>query len=352
LFTDDLSARNSLDSNNIINRAAYYRLLLGSGITLAFLILAALCMGRYSMNPADVIRVIASRITGGKVDEAMANILFRIRLPRVTAAVFIGAALTLSGAAYQSTFRNPLISPDLLGVSSGASMGAAAAIFLGLSLQAIQLFAFAGGMLAVLLATSLPKLLRNSTNMMLVLSGIIVSGFMNAIIGIIKFISKEQDQLSSIVFWQMGSLARVNANQLLSVTPPILLCLAVMFAVSWRLNILSFGEEEARTVGVNVPQLRGLTIVCASLLTASSVCVSGTIGWIGLVIPHFGRLICGSDNTKLMPIAAILGGAFLLVIDTLARTATSMEIPLSILSGLIGAPFYAWLLTCQRAKIL
>jgi len=341
-----------LDSDNLFNRAAYYRLLLGSIITLAFLILTALCMGRYSMNPVDVIMVIASRITGGKADEAMENILFRIRLPRVAAAVFIGAALTLSGAAYQSIFRNPLISPDLLGVSSGASVGAAAAIFLGLSLQAIQLFAFAGGMLAVLLATSLPKLLRNSTNMMLVLSGIIVSGFMNAVIGVIKFSSRDQDQLSSIVFWQMGSLSRVNTKQLLSVTPPILLCLAVMFAVSWRLNILSFGEEEARTVGVNVSRLRGLTIVCASLLTASSVCVSGTIGWIGLVIPHFGRLICGSDNTKLMPIAAILGGAFLLVIDTLARTATSMEIPLSILSGLVGAPFYAWLLGCQRAKIL
>jgi iron complex transport system permease protein len=352
LFTDDLSARNSLDSDNIINKAAYYRLLLGSGITLAFLILTALCVGRYSMNPADVIGVIVSKISGGGVNEAMENILFRIRLPRVAAAVFIGAALTLSGAAYQSTFRNPLISPDLLGVSSGASMGAAAAIFLGLSLQAIQLFAFAGGMLAVLLATSLPKLLRNSTNMMLVLSGIIVSGFMNAVIGIIKFASREQDQLSSIVFWQMGSLSRVNAQQLISVTPPILLCLAVMFAISWQLNILSFGEEEARTVGINVTRLRGLTIVCASLLTASSVCVSGTIGWIGLVIPHFGRLVCGSDNTKLMPIAAILGGAFLLVIDTLARTATSMEIPLSILSGLVGAPFYAWLLSRQRAKIL
>ena len=226
------------------------------------------------------------------------------------------------------------------------------AIFLDFPLRAVQLFAFAGGILAVLLATSVPKLLRNSSNLMLVLSGIIVSGFMNALIGVIKFVSREQDQLSSIVFWQMGSLARVNTAQLLSVAPVLLLSLAVLFALSWRLNILSLGEEEARTVGVDVPKLRGAAIVCASLLTACSVCISGTIGWIGLIIPHFGRLICGSDNTKLLPVAAILGGAFLVVVDTLARCLTSMEIPLSILSGLVGAPFYAWLLYRQRAKIL
>jgi iron complex transport system permease protein len=150
----------------------------------------------------------------------------------------------------------------------------------------------------------------------------------------------------------MGSLAQINPRQLLSITPPILVSMGLMLAVSWRLNILSFGEQEARTVGVNISRLRGLCVTCASLLTASSVCVSGTIGWIGLVIPHFGRLVCGSDNTKLMPLAVILGGAFLLVIDTLARCLTSMEIPLSILSGLVGAPFYAWLLTHQKAKIL
>ena len=333
-------------------KSHYAKLMLGMGLFLGVLTVAALCMGRYSMNPADVVRAVHAKITGVSANEAMENILFKIRIPRVTASLLIGAALSLSGAAYQSIFRNPLISPDLLGVSSGASMGAALALFFGFSLRTARILAFAGGILAVLLATSLPKLLRNSSNMMMVLSGIIVSGFMNAVIGIVKFISREQDQLASIVFWQMGSLSRVNTAQLLSVTPPILLCLAVLIAVSWRLNILSFGEQEARTIGVNVPRLRGLTIICATLLTASAVCISGTIGWIGLVIPHFGRLICGSDNTKLMPLAALLGGAFLLIIDTLARCVTSMEIPLSILSGLMGAPFYAWLLTRQRAKIL
>ena len=341
-----------MDLDNIISRRKYRKLLIWAGLLLALLVIAALSLGRYSMNPADVIAVLFARISGKPADQAMANILFLIRLPRVLAALLIGAALTISGAVYQSIFRNPLVSPDLLGVSSGASVGAAAAIFLGLSFGFIQVLAFSGGMLAVLLATSLPKLLRNTSNMMLVLSGIIVSGFMNSIIGIFRFVSREQDQLASIVFWQMGSLARINIPQVLSVAPSILVCLFIMIMISWRLNILSFGEQEAHSVGINVKRLRFMAIICASLLTASSVSVSGTIGWIGLIIPHFGRIICGSDNTKLMPLAAILGGAFLLVIDTLARCLTAMEIPLSILSGLVGAPFFAWLLIQKRAKIL
>ena len=336
----------------MINRRSYARLLLKLFIVLIVLVLAALCMGRYSMNPADVWNAALSKIRRTTVSKAMENVVFVVRIPRILTALLIGAALSLSGAVYQSAFRNPLVSPDLLGVSSGASVGAAVAIVLGLGTRFTQLFAFLGGISAVLLTTALPRLLRNNANMMLVLSGIIVSSFMSAVLGIMKFISDEQNQLASIVFWQMGSLSKVNMPQLLSVAPAIAVCAAILLAVSWRLNILSFGEQEAQTVGVNVPRLRGIVIICASLLTASSVCISGTIGWVGLVIPHLGRLMCGSDNTKLLPVAALLGGAFLLVIDTCARTVTSMEIPLSILSGLVGAPFYAWLLYRQKAKIL
>ena len=336
----------------MLERKKYIRVIIGLGVALAVMMVAALCMGRFSMNPSDVMGVFTAKLNGGTPDESMETILFKIRLPRVLAAALIGAALSLSGTAYQSTFRNPLISPDLLGVSSGASLGAAFAILLGASLQITQAFAFVGGIIAVLMTTSMPRLLRNSSNMTLVLSGIIVTGFMDALIGVIKLLSREQDQLASIVFWQMGSLSHVNTSQLLSIVPPILVCLVIMFLLSWRLNILSFGEQEAQTVGINVTLLRGVIIVCASLLTASAVSVSGTIRWIGLIIPHFGRLICGSDNTKLIPTAALLGGAFLLVIDTLARTMTSIEIPLSILSGLVGAPLFAWLLFRQKAKML
>jgi len=349
---DNPLQQNSWDWNNMINRRSYARLLLKLFIVLIILVLAALCMGRYSMNPADVWDAALSKIRRTTVSKAMENVVFVVRIPRILTALLIGAALSLSGAVYQSAFRNPLVSPDLLGVSSGASVGAAVAIVLGLGTRFTQLFAFLGGISAVLLTTALPRLLRNNANMMLVLSGIIVSSFMSAVLGIMKFISDEQNQLASIVFWQMGSLSKVNMPQLLSVAPAIAVCAAILLAVSWRLNILSFGEQEAQTVGVNVPRLRGIVIICASLLTASSVCISGTIGWVGLVIPHLGRLMCGSDNTKLLPVAALLGGAFLLVIDTCARTVTSMEIPLSILSGLVGAPFYAWLLYRQKAKIL
>jgi len=349
---DNPLQQNSWDWNNMINRRSYARLLLKLFIVLIILVLAALCMGRYSMNPADVWNAALSKIRRTTVSKAMENVVFVVRIPRILTALLIGAALSLSGAVYQSAFRNPLVSPDLLGVSSGASVGAAVAIVLGLGTRFTQLFAFMGGISAVLLTTALPRLLRNNANMMLVLSGIIVSSFMSAVLGIMKFISDEQNQLASIVFWQMGSLSKVNMPQLLSVAPAIAVCAAILLAVSWRLNILSFGEQEAQTVGVNVPRLRGIVIICASLLTASSVCISGTIGWVGLVIPHLGRLMCGSDNTKLLPVAALLGGAFLLVIDTCARTVTSMEIPLSILSGLVGAPFYAWLLYRQKAKIL
>ena len=336
----------------MLEQKKYVRLMFSLVLFLVALIFIALCAGRFSANPVDVLNAFITKLHKTPGNQAMENVVFLIRIPRIAAAILIGAALSVSGAVYQSTFRNPLVSPDLLGVSSGASMGAAIAILLGLHMRLIQLFAFCGGIAAVMLASALPKILRNSSNMMLVLSGIIVSGFMNSVLGITKFFAEEQSELASIVFWQMGSLASINTTQILSVMPTIVICLIVLLMIAWRLNILSFGEQEAKTVGVNVPGLRGVAVICASLLTASAVCISGTIGWIGLIIPHFGRLICGSDNTKLLPATIFLGGSFLLIIDTFARTATSMEIPLSILSGIIGAPLYAWLLYRQKAKII
>jgi len=320
-------------------------------VALVGLVLVALCLGRFSVNPADVIGAIGTKITGTPGNEAMENVLFVLRIPRVLAAMLVGAALSLSGAVYQNIFRNPLVSPDILGVSSGASVGAAAAILLGFGTWATQGFAFLGGMLAVAIAVILPRLMRNSSNMMLVLSGIITSGFMSSALGIMKFIAEETTELSAIVFWQMGSFASIRMDDVAAISPIFLICLALLLALAWRINILSFGEIEARTLGMNVKALRTLTVVCASLLTASSVSISGTIGWIGLVIPHLSRLIIGSDNTKMLPVTVLLGALFALVIDTIARALTTVEIPLSILTGIIGAPFYAWLLYKQKAKV-
>jgi len=317
----------------------------------------ALCIGRYSIDPREafgaVVSYLQKRMAGaGEKPTAMENVVFVLRIPRIIGAIVIGAALSLSGAVYQSVFKNPLVSPDILGVSSGASVGAATAILLGGSLLSMQLMAFAVGLLAVLLSTAIPKMLKNNSNLMLVLSGTIVGGFMCSVLGVLKFIAEEDTELSSIIYWQMGSVQSVKMDTLVYVAPIFIAGAVILVLLSWQLNILSFGENEAKTLGVNLKMLRGITIVISSMLTASAVSISGTIGWIGLIIPHLGRLCVGSDNTKMIPCAMLMGGLFLLVMDTIARTVTSLEVPLSILTGLIGAPIYAWLLWKQKARVM
>lgn len=321
-------------------------------LLLFFGVLLSLSLGRYSNDPSKVLNVLFSRLGANvNVDPAMESIIFNVRLPRILASVMIGAMLSLSGAVYQSVFRNPLVSPDLLGVSSGAAVGAAGAILLGAGLITRQLFAFIGGMTAVLITSLVPRILRNRSNMMLVLSGIIVGGFLSSVLAIMKFVAEEQTELSSIVFWQMGSLSSILGRELLAILPIFLICSSLLLLLSWRINILAFGDLEARTLGVNVRQVRSIVIICASLLTASAVSISGTIGWIGLVVPHLGRLIVGSDNTRTMPLAILIGALFMLLIDTLARTVSNVEVPLSILTGFVGAPLYAFLLYKQKTRL-
>jgi len=321
-------------------------------VLLFFGVFLSLSLGRYSNDPIKVLNVLLVRLGANvNVDPAMDSIVFNVRLPRILASVMIGAMLSLSGAVYQSVFRNPLVSPDLLGVSSGAAVGAAGAILLGAGLATRQVFAFIGGMTAVLITSMVPRLLRNRSNMMLVLSGIIVGGFLSSVLAIMKFVAEEQTELSSIVFWQMGSLSSILGRELLAILPVFLTCSSLLLMLSWRINILAFGDLEARTLGVNVRQVRSIVIVCASLLTASAVSISGTIGWIGLVVPHLGRLIVGSDNTRSMPLAVLIGSLFMLLIDTLARTVSSVEVPLSILTGFVGAPLYAFLLYKQKTRL-
>ncbi len=317
---------------------------------LILLFFVSLSIGRYSNSPIDAINAIRGRLgTIPQTDISMENIIFYVRLPRIFAAIFVGAMLSISGAVYQGTFRNPLVSPDLLGVSSGASVGAAIAILLGFGMVQRQIFAFVGGILAVLLTTTIPKLFKNTSNMMLVLSGIIVGSFLNSLLAIMKFVAEEQTELASIVFWQMGSVSGVKAGELIAIGPVFIICTILLIALSWRINILSFGEVESKTLGMNIKKIRGIVIICASLITASAVSISGTIGWIGLVIPHLGRILVGPDHTKLLPVTVVSGSIFMLIIDTMARALTSMELPLSILTGFVGAPAYAYLLYKQKA---
>lgn len=320
---------------------------------LAAMIMAAFCLGRYSIMASEVIKVLLSKIIPMEKtwNATTEGVIFVLRMPRIVSALLIGGAFVLSGATYQAVFRNPLVSPDLLGVSSGASVGAALMILANSDKIGIQIGAFLGGILAVLLATTIPRVLKNKGIMILVLSGIIVSGVMSSIMGIIKYLADPEDELASITYWQMGSLAKVVGADILVILPVISLMILVLLGIRWRVNVLSLGEQEAKSLGINIGLTRGIVIFCATALTASSVCISGTIGWIGLVIPHLGRLLVGPDNVKLFPVSLLLGGIFMLLIDTIARVLTTAELPLSILTGIMGAPFYFWLLTRQKWRV-
>ncbi len=333
-----------------MDQSRYRRVMVLLSALLIVGVFLALGQGRYT-GSTGLWTFLGDLVRGHPTDPAMHTVVFRIRLPRIMASVMIGAMLSLSGAVYQGVFRNPLVSPDLLGVSSGATVGAAVSILLGLSMLQRQLFAFAGGLLAVLLVTTIPKLFRNRSNLMLVLSGIIVGGFLNATLALIKFVAEEQTELASIVYWQMGSFSRVLPGEVRAIAPILLIGATTLVLLAWRINILSFGEREARSLGMQVSTIRRVVIACASLLTASAVSISGTIGWIGLVIPHLCRLTVGPDHTKVLPMSLLMGSVFMLGIDTLARVMTSVEIPLSILTGFIGAPLFAGLLLWQRLKI-
>ena len=322
-------------------------------LVLIILVIACLCVGKYSISPGECLHILWGKLTGMEpawngMDE---KLLMGVRFPRTMATVIVGAALALSGAVYQGIFKNPLVSPDFLGVSSGACIGAAVAILLSMSSGMIQIFAFFGGILAVSLTVFIPKAMRSDSNIMLVLAGIIVSGAMTSILGFIKYIADPETQLAAITYWQLGSFAYVDNGTVLSILPLSAAAAAIILAMAWWINILSLGEQEAQSLGVNVSLLRGVCIVCSTVLTAGAVCISGTIGWVGLVIPHFGRMLIGSDNRALLPACCFIGGIFMLVVDTVTRIIGPAEMPVSILTGIIGAPFFAWLLYRQRMNL-
>ncbi len=322
-------------------------------VILVGLTVLAIGLGRYFISPADVVKILFSKIAPvAQTWEAQAEgVIFTLRLPRILAALLVGMALSLSGAAYQGVFKNPLVAPDMLGVSAGACVGASAAILLHLGQLGVQAVAFLGGILAVLLATAIPRFIKNQSMMTLVLAGVIVSGVMNSVLGLLKYLADPDTELAEITHWQLGSLSSSVWRDILYVGPPILIAAVILLVIRWRINILSLGENEAKSLGTDVRRSRGVIIICATVLTASAVCISGTIGWVGLVIPHFGRMLVGPDNRKLIPVSAALGAIFLLLIDTTARNITSAELPLSILTGLVGAPFYFYLLIKQRMKL-
>jgi len=320
---------------------------------LAACIVIALCAGKYPITPKESLEVLFGELfrRGGSYSEMTKNVVLGLRIPRIFASILCGMMLAVSGVAYQSIFKNPLVSPDFLGVSNGACIGAAIAILMGLSGVYLSGFAFVGGIIAVFTTVMIPTIMRSESNIMLVLSGVIVGGAMSSILGFIKYVADPETELAAITYWTMGSFSYVTLSEIKSVIFTMLIPMIILFAMSWWLDILSMGESEAKSLGANIVIVRNIAIACATLMTASSVCISGTIGWIGLVIPHFARMCVGPNNTKLIPTAGLMGGIFLLLVDTITRTISIAEMPVSILTGLIGAPFYAVLLYKQRKTL-
>lgn len=324
-------------------------------LTAVLIVLSLFCagLGQYSLTIAESWEILFGKLVAAEPTwKPMAeSVVLYLRIPRIIAAGIVGAALALSGSVYQGIFRNPLVSPDLLGVSSGACVGAALAILFGLSAEWTQIMAFAAGLMAVGLTLSIPKMLGSTSNIMLVLSGVIVSGLMSSFMGLIKYVADPQSQLQAITFWQMGSFASVKYDELLSVLIPMGIGFVVLFLISWWVDVLAMGETEAKLLGANAKPIRNIAIVCSSVLTASAVCLCGTISWIGLVIPHFARMLVGPNNTKLMPVASLLGAIFMIAVDTCARNISGQELPISILTSLIGAPFYILLMRRQKGEL-
>lgn len=331
----------------MINRKSTYLTLIVVLLLLVPLALIALSIGRMQLSLGQT----WAGLIDPKHNTLYANILYDIRLPRVLGAMVIGAALASSGIAFQNLFNNPLVSPDLLGVSNGAAVGAALAILLNSNLWVVQGFALIGGILAVSITVLIPRLVGQGGTLILVLSGIIISGFMQAALGLLKYLADPDSQLQSIVYWQLGSIAKLDIPSLLAALPMMIIGFIILIFFRWHLTIMSLGGQTAASQGINIERERLVIILAATLLTAGAVCLAGTIGWIGLVVPHIARRLIGDNARFVLPLAAIFGAAFLLVIDTLARTMSAGEIPLSILTGFIGTPVFIYILAHRKDLI-
>lgn len=315
---------------------------------IAAIFLAAFAFGKYPISAAELLRSIIARLTGtdAGVPEAVEIVIWNIRLPRVAAGMLVGAALAAAGAAYQNMFRNPLVSPDILGVSAGAGFGATLGIFFGWPLTAIQIIAFVCGLAAVGIVYGVSGLVRrHDPVLVLVLAGIAVGTLLNAGVSLLKILADpHSQQLSNIVFWLLGSLNGINSRDLASAVPFVLIGLAPMVLLRWRVNLLSLPDEEAAALGIEVSRLRLVLIVGATLATATVVSIAGIVGWVGLVVPHAARFLVGPNFSRLLPASILLGAGFVVATDTLARTLVVIELPLGIVTAVIGAPFFLYLL--------
>lgn len=312
------------------------------------LLAALMCIGigRYYLTMGESLEVLFRGLILGKehVSAQSYSVVINMRLPRILLALLCGGGLAVAGAGLQALFSNPLVSPDTLGVASGASFGAALALLLNGNIVWVQISALIFGVVAVFLTYNVGRINGKSTIIMLVLSGMMVSALFQAFVSLIKYVADTENQLPAITYWLMGSLSSATYKSVAIGAVPILVGCIILFALRWKMNILSLTEDEAKTLGVNVQKMRGIVIFASTMITASCVSMCGQIGWIGLLIPHICRMLFGSNNKYVIPATISLGAVFMILIDTVARAATTSEIPISILTSIIGAPCFIILL--------
>lgn len=306
----------------------------------------SLFWGRYTIAPFEVIKILAGNIfpIEHTWPDTVQTIVMNVRLPRAILAMLIGAGLSISGASFQGIFSNPLVSPDILGVTAASGFGAAVAILMDSGPTGIQISAFVFGIFGVGLSYLISRVYKTSPTLMLVLAGVIVAALFGALTSATKYIADTDSKLPAITFWLMGSLASASWKDVLRIIAPAVVGMTGLLLLRWRFNLLAMGDIEARALGVRTELLKGIIIVCTTLVSAASVCVAGVIGWIGLIIPHVARMLVGPDHKVLLPASLAIGASYLLFIDDIARTAIAAEIPLGILTAIVGAPFFAYLL--------
>ena len=323
-----------------------------NGRILGLLVFFILCffasffLGRYPITPKELIEVVASRILPIEKTwtSAVEHVIFQVRLPRVLLAALIGAGLSCAGAAYQGIFQNPMVSPSVLGTSAGAAFGAALGLFFSMNYGEITVLAFLFGIGAVLLVCLIGSRVRQNQTLGLVLAGMMVGSLFSSAVSFLKLVADTNNTLPAITYWLMGSLSGTRMRDLVFAAPLLIVGMAVVYLMRWKINVLTLGEEEAKCIGVDTKRVRWIVVGAATLITAAAVSVSGLIGWVGLVIPHLARMLVGNDYRKMVPASLLLGASYMMVVDNVSRLLLAKEIPIGILTAFIGAPFFLYLI--------
>jgi len=340
-------ASGEVDFRTLEQKPKVYKWIL-MGVLLVVLFIVSLFLGRYIVMPDDVIKIIGQQIFHLPIETTWTasaeTVVIKVRLPRAIMATLIGAGLSMSGAAFQGMFQNPLVSPFILGVSAGASFGAAIGLVFELPTIGIQATSFVFGLVAVGITYFLAHMYKTTPVLMLVLSGTVVSAFFQAMLSLIKFVADDEEKLPAITFWLMGSLGNVGLEDIAIAAIPLIVCMVALFVIRWKLNVLSMGDRESRALGVNNERVKLIIIIATTVITSTSVAFCGIIGWVGQVIPHFCRMLVGPDHKVLIPATMLVGSCYLILIDNMCRLFTVTEIPLGILTAVVGAPVFAYLL--------